>query len=257
MNIAEFFKQHGNVLKQKALSMLRPLSNIEGGVLDETDKRNLKKLGELNRQPFYAQATVINSLSKAFYTAKRKALILVGEMGTGKTLIGSAVAYLSPKKNHRTLIVCPPHLVKKWEREILTTIPTAKVRIIEAVSDVDLIPPVGVEFWVLSRERSKLHYEDIVAIASNSRGYHCQKCGERLVVLSDGEGNLRLDKDEYDGKDAQDVKKGKCPHCGAVLKQPTLRYRRYALAKFIKQHKSKCQIDLLIADEMHECMTCS
>jgi SNF2 family DNA or RNA helicase len=249
MNIKEFFEKHGDVLKKKALVKLRPLSNIEGGEMDKVDESNIRKLAELSRKPFYAQATTINSLAKAFYTAERKSLILVGEMGTGKTLIGAAVAYLNPKKAHRTLILCPPHLVRKWEREILLTVPGAKVRCLKTVEDVDLAEPRGCEFWILSREKAKLHYKDIMAVAKNSKGYHCQHCGKPLVIKSDKDGNLRLDKDEYDK-----VKKGstKCPHCKAVLKQPTLEFRRYAVAKYIKQHKKNCCIDLLIADEMHE-----
>jgi hypothetical protein len=65
-------------------------------------------------------------------------------------------------------------------------------------------------------------------------------------------GGLTLDKDEYKSDAAKAAKRGKCPHCGEVLRQPLLTYRRYSLAKYIKQHKSKCGIDLLIADEMHE-----
>jgi SNF2 family DNA or RNA helicase len=249
VNIQQFFNKHGNVLKHKALSLLRPLSNIEGGSMEEIDKRNIKKLGELNRTPFYAQATTINSLAKAFYTAGRKALILVGEMGTGKTLIGAAVAFLNPRKNTRTLILCPPHLKKKWEREIMVTVPDARVKILEKVSDINLTPPTGAEFWILSRETAKLSYKNKMATAHDHNGTRCcQFCGKKLLIVLDKEGNpTSIDSDEY-----KEVKKGsvKCPHCGKVLTQPTIELRRYALAKYIKQHK--CQIDLLIADELHE-----
>jgi SNF2 family DNA or RNA helicase len=252
MNIKEFFEKHGNVLKKKALQKLRPISNIEGGVMDEADKKLLGKLSELNREPFYAQATTINSLAKAFYIGKRKSLILCGEMGTGKTLIGSAVAYLNPKQNNRTLILCPPHLVRKWEREILATIPDAKVKLLVSVSDIELTKPIGREFWVLSRERAKLHYKDMIVLGENRNGYHCQYCSKPIVARINGKtGELVIDKDEHEAKNGGGGKT-KCPHCGAVLLQPTYHFRRYALAEYIQRHKKHCRIDLLVADEMHE-----
>ena len=53
---------------------------------------------------------------------------VVGEMGTGKTYISLAAAYLA--NIFRVFVLCPPTLVWKWEDEILKTIPGARVYVV-------------------------------------------------------------------------------------------------------------------------------
>ncbi len=57
-----------------------------------------------------------------------RAAIINGEMGTGKTIVGIALAtVLNAEGYRRTLVLSPPHLVYKWRREILETVAGAKV----------------------------------------------------------------------------------------------------------------------------------
>ena len=58
-----------------------------------------------------------------------------GEMGIGKTLLGPATAVCIGAA--RTLILCPPHLVAKWKREIRHVIPWARIMALTSISDVD------------------------------------------------------------------------------------------------------------------------
>ena len=51
---------------------------------------------------------------------------LQGEMGLGKSIIGAAVIELL--NAYPALVICPPHLVPKWIREIEETIPGAHAR---------------------------------------------------------------------------------------------------------------------------------
>ena len=52
-------------------------------------------------------------------------------MGTGKTMIGIATAWLLHHAGYpRSLVICPPHLVYKWRREIKQTVPEARVWIL-------------------------------------------------------------------------------------------------------------------------------
>ncbi len=72
---------------------------------------------------------------------------LIGEMGTGKTIMGIGVAACLHAK--KTLVLCPPHLTKKWKREIEITWPEATAVILSTISDVDKFfklpaPAVGV-----------------------------------------------------------------------------------------------------------------
>lgn len=80
------------------------------------------------KYPLYtAQKHVIGAVTRAFQS--RDSLLLVGQMGTGKTAMGgtAAIALASQvvkamqgqmRDDQVILIVAPPHLVEKWQREL-------------------------------------------------------------------------------------------------------------------------------------------
>ena len=90
-------------------------------------------LKTLLRQPLPAQALTISGVSKHLKNAR--SAIIVGECGTGKTLMSVAVAHAvahthSEGRPYTAIGMCPPHLVFKWAREVLETIPRARTFII-------------------------------------------------------------------------------------------------------------------------------
>jgi hypothetical protein len=90
-------------------------------------------LKTLLRQPLPAQALTISGVAKHLKTAR--SAIIVGECGTGKTLMSVAVAHAvahthSGGRPYTAIGMCPPHLVFKWAREVLETIPRARTFII-------------------------------------------------------------------------------------------------------------------------------
>ena len=90
-------------------------------------------LKTLLRQPLPAQALTISGVAKHLKTAR--SAIIVGECGTGKTLMSVAVAHAvahthSESRPYTAIGMCPPHLVFKWAREVLETIPRARTFII-------------------------------------------------------------------------------------------------------------------------------
>ncbi len=58
---------------------------------------------------------------------------LIGEMGYGKTTAASAVADVGDM--YPAFVMCPPHLVNKWEREFQAVVPDAKPVVVEHLSD--------------------------------------------------------------------------------------------------------------------------
>jgi superfamily II DNA or RNA helicase len=92
--------------------------------------------------------------------------ICVGEPGVGKTTIAVAVSELLREcgGDHRpTLVVCPPHLVPKWVREIQQIVPLAFAMPLNRLSDVaqfvrqlERLAPDTPAYAVLSREMAKL-----------------------------------------------------------------------------------------------------
>lgn len=102
-----------------------------------------------------------------------KAAILLGECGAGKT--GCAVAatktialpVLERGGQWRTLVVCPPHLLKSWRDQTAAVTPEARVVYLSDIHDVDRLAAdtePGMVIAVLSREVAKLgHAYDGIA----------------------------------------------------------------------------------------------
>ncbi len=87
-------------------------------------------LNTLLRSPFPAQALAITGTAK--YLKKARAAKIVAECGAGKTLMALGTIHVhAGAKPHSSLIMCPPHLVRKWAREVLRTIPNARTFVIE------------------------------------------------------------------------------------------------------------------------------
>ena len=60
---------------------------------------------------------------------------VVGEMGTCKTFIGAAAAHMAGFQ--RVLVLCPPHLTKKWKREVEQTVPFARAVVVKSITDLE------------------------------------------------------------------------------------------------------------------------
>ena len=124
--IDQYFERYGKHHVAKANKILSPLHQPG---LDPLPDMSL-----LTRQPYEPQAHVIAAGCKMLDEVKKG--IIVGQMGVGKTIIGSILvnAHASQSLNrggrngrYRAVILCPDHLIDKWKDEILSTIPGSKV----------------------------------------------------------------------------------------------------------------------------------
>jgi hypothetical protein len=71
----------------------------------------------------------ITGLAKHLKTAR--SVRIVGECGTGKTLMSIGVAHThADGAPYCAIAMCPPHLVLKWAREVLITVPRARTFVI-------------------------------------------------------------------------------------------------------------------------------
>jgi hypothetical protein len=122
-------------------------------------------------------------------------------MGTGKTICGIATAAIMNAEGYRrTLVLSPPHLVYKWQREILETIPNAKVWVLNGPGTLMRLiqlkralnePAQGQEFFVMGRVRMRMgfHWKPAFWRRKNRRGIefaHCPDCG-KIVADDDKE----------------------------------------------------------------------
>jgi len=114
---------------------------------------------------------------------------VVGEMGSGKTLIGAGIPYAHSKgRGSVSIVMCPSHLTNKWKREIIKLVPHSESYIVNNLPELikldDIIKNHGNKniYLILSKERAKLQYDlRPIAIWSKSKeGFVCPECGQVL-----------------------------------------------------------------------------
>jgi hypothetical protein len=120
-NYFDYLRTYSNQLGSRIVEMYPPLQGPNDPLAPE--------IATLLRAPLPAQALTISGVAKCLDTAR--SVRVVGECGTGKTLMSMGVAHAHAKGNPYTAIsMCPPHLVYKWAREVFETIPRARVFVI-------------------------------------------------------------------------------------------------------------------------------
>ena len=93
------------------------------------------RLSSLLRSPLPAQALAITGLAKYLKTAR--AARIVAECGAGKTFMSLGTIHVhAGDKPYTSIVMCPPHIVHKWAREALLTVPNARAFIIEDLRNV-------------------------------------------------------------------------------------------------------------------------
>jgi superfamily II DNA or RNA helicase len=120
--IYDYMRAHASLLGERILQQYPALHRIGDPVPP--------RIGGLLRRPFPAQAIAIMGLVKRWQEARTG--MVVAECGTGKTLISlGAVHVHSEGQPFTALAMVPPHLVEKWARETLLTLPGVRVFFID------------------------------------------------------------------------------------------------------------------------------
>ena len=87
-------------------------------------------LSKLRRKALPAQALAIMGTVK-FWKKGGRAAKMVAECGCGKTLMAIASCFVhAAGKRFTAIAMCPPHLPKKWAREVFMTLPNVRVFIV-------------------------------------------------------------------------------------------------------------------------------
>ena len=249
MNLAGFIDTFKEAIAQRVVESYPPLYR---------PSENGGKLPRLLRTPMGAQADAIRGAALSLQT--HRGTTVVGEMGTGKTFIGAAAAHMAGFQ--KVLVLCPPHLTKKWKREVEQTVPFAQAAIVTSITDLEklrLSTGSGPLFVVMSRERAKLSYRWKAAVierwaVSKGRLVRDEETGEpfRVPCCPDCTAQI-VDKDGVPLTD-EDLNRRKrvCEQCGAPLWQAdSSSLRRYPLSDYVK-HRMKGFFNLLVTDEVHE-----
>ena len=249
MDLAQFIDTYKDAIAQRVVESYPPLYR---------PSENGRKLPRLLRSPLGAQADAIRGVTLSLKS--HQGTNLVGEMGTGKTFIAASAAHMAGFK--RILVLVPPHLTRKWKREVEETVPLARAVIVTSITDLErlrLSTGPGPLFAVLSRERAKLSYRWQAAYIerwATSRGglIRDEETGEPFKVpccpicaaqIVDKDG-VPLTAEEMGRK------RRTCAGCRSPLWQADPNGpKRYPLSDYIKK-RMKGFFDLLTADEVHE-----
>ena len=249
MNLGEFIDTYKDAIARRVVESYPPLYR---------PSNNGHVLPSLLRTPLGAQEDAIRGA--ALSLKAHRGTTVVGEMGTGKTFIAAAAAYMAGFQ--RVLIICPPHLTRKWKREVEETVPFARAVIVNSITDLErlrLSVGSGPLFAVMSRERAKLSYRWNPAVihrwaTSKGRLVRDEETGEPFRVPCCPVCTAQIvDKDGVPPTDAElSRRKRTCAHCRSPLWQADgSSLRRYPLSDYVKHHM-KGFFDLLIGDEVHE-----
>lgn len=251
MNLAEFTDRFRAAIAAAVIRTYPPIYDAEARRSCGFDVRRLL------RRPLGAQADAIRAT--ALSIQRFRGTNVVGEMGVGKTAIAAAAAYLAGCR--KVLVICPPHLVRKWQREIVQTVPGARATIVRTITDLERTRARGsaMQFVVCSRELAKLGYRwkpaTVLRAARDEHGGAARDdAGRILRLICCPDCFVPVVDEEQVPLTAAELatKKHRCPACGGPLWQADRRGpRRFALADYIRR-RMRGLYDLLIVDEVHE-----
>jgi uncharacterized methyltransferase DUF6094/helicase-like protein len=125
--LSKFMHKYGEQIGTHILSTYRPLYNFdptpeETMILDTLGKKRKPLPGQEKAGLLPTQRHVATALARAI--KRHKVGNLQKEMGAGGTIM--SIGTLELLNAYPAIVMCPPHLVPKWIREIEETIPGAK-----------------------------------------------------------------------------------------------------------------------------------
>lgn len=219
INLTDFIDEFGDELLE---SLNRSNPPVYAGAINEQHER---VMNELKRKPFAAQAEMVQAIAALLLDRNEQAAIINAEMGTGKTMMAIAVAAVMHAAGYRrSMVIAPPHLVYKWRREILETIPNARVWVLNGPDTLVKLLKLRdqsrqtydgrPEFFILGRVRMRMGFHWRLACGKKRAAggqllAACPDCGQ---VIEDLEGNL-VTVDEFERGD----RRRNCTVCNAAL----------------------------------------
>ncbi len=272
ISMLDFMQENSTVLHKKVTDRLAPIYNPEAESEQEQGWRSFLE-NSLLRSLYPKQTEAVIALTKG-HLEGNTGQFLVAEMGAGKSIMFLAIVHLLGhilcKNRYRILIVCPAHLVQKWENEIILTIPNARVsQITSSLPDIIELSkaglPRGPQFHIASKDSIKLGYSrQYGGYFSKSRNdWVCPDCGEPVKYKSAKTSKPRCVSCKSQLWQPKLAEISHCPHCKAkfgnkkgharitvgtdsfrkcslckgnlLMKKP----QRYSVAKYMKQRFPK------------------
>lgn len=170
MSIKDLLDHYGRSLMRGMLDACPVLHNPD-------NDPNPLPMPELTRQLFPAQAEAVRTVIKLQRKHPDRGVIILGEIGSGKTSVALASAKALGRK--RILVMCPPHLLDSWVEQVRAVVAEATVFILNSIQDVEKFYRYqgGLAIALLSREKAKLGH-GWEGVSSN----RCPTCGSPVPV---------------------------------------------------------------------------
>lgn len=230
--LGDFIREFGQGLLEQVRAQHPP---VYQPTLDElTPQWQARQLvmQSLRRKPFEQQAQAVQAVVKLLVDRDEPAAVLNAEMGTGKTMMAICAAAVMQQSHPRTLVISPPHLVYKWRREILETVPNARVWVLNGPDTLrkllSLRERLGIksdvpEFFVLGRVRMRMGFHwkpsfierNLVVGGQRFKAACCPDCMRPMESASDDGETLPVSVEL--ANTLLSDRRRKCLHCGSSL----------------------------------------
>lgn len=271
-DLNDLIRSYGPAMAAAAEKVLQPLhAPGEAGPDLSNIERNRTQRSERPFRFYPSQAVKVAALVKAL--ARYKRLWLVAEMGCGKSPMSLAAAWAffqaKGRPDFKLLVMCPGHIVRKWQREAEWALPGAYIKVARRFRDLlnwsyKAGSHLGPAVLVVSKETAKLGFDvDKPCAARRKLLVHsyderdrrrseifevatCPTCGRQLTIETE-DGTQPLAYEEYIARN--EVRR--CD-CGERLATSARGFRSNPHLDRYIQRKMKGFFDLLIADEVHE-----
>lgn len=233
--LGDFIREFGQGLLDQVRTQNPPVYLPQRDQLSEAWLARQQILNNLKRKPFKEQSEAVQAIVKLLADRGEPAAVLNAEMGTGKTMMAICVSVLLQqlqRRNQRTLVISPPHLVYKWRREILDTVPGARVWILNGPDTLrkllQMRARLGIttsqpEFFVLGRVRMRMGFhwrpsfiERTILVGGQRFVAACCPCCMRPLE-SKGDDDETLPMSVPLAKQVLSDRRRKCEHCNSTL----------------------------------------
>jgi len=231
--LGEFVREFGQGLLEQVRAQHPPVYQPEIDRVTPPWQARMQLMERLKRKPFEQQAEAVQAIVKLLNDKDQPAAVLNAEMGTGKTMMAICAAAAMQQAHPRTLVISPPHLVYKWRREILETVPNARVWVLNGPDTLRkllvLRQRLGIksevpEFFVLGRVRMRMgfHWKPVVAkrtLLVGGQRFEAACCPDCMRPMESGadDGGETLPMSIELANTILSDRRRKCQHCGSAM----------------------------------------
>jgi len=238
----DYLAAYSSQLGRQMAEVVRPLHTPSEDAVEPFDTY---------KPPLEAQAHVIAASVKQL--ERDDAVIVSAECGTGKTLMGALTADMHARgRPYRAIVMCPPHLVHKWDRELQDSLPGVTTEVLMDYTQLVNLPakrPRTRDWFIVSENRAKMGcgWRPIYFTRRRPVGVpHCCSCGAPVTEIE-----KETQREVPIPVKKLQKKKHICPKCSEPLWQWTGQPSRWPVSTYI-QKKMKGMFDYFIVDEVHQ-----